>query len=110
MLHNAQTAIPMRIMLQEMKYLQQTTHIVTSDATAKGVIDGTAKQCKSKAIDWRHCWMHDKIEEKQLNRIQDNGSNNYVDYHSIPTTFQLGIVEKQRPKILKQNSKIYKID
>ena len=50
---NAQLALPMRITLEELGHPQPPTPIKTDNTAANGIINGTVKQQRSKAIDMR---------------------------------------------------------
>ena len=69
MFHNAQAAIPIRTMLEEMGYPQPATPMITNNIIAKSVINNTAKQRKSRAIDMNYYWMRDKVAQIFLNYL-----------------------------------------
>ena len=60
--------------------LQPARPIKTDNSTAQGVISGTIKQKRSKAIDVRFCWLRDRVDQGQFRVCWDAGKNNAADY------------------------------
>jgi hypothetical protein len=56
---NAQEAVSERICLIKMRHPQPPTPITTDNTTARGIIIGTVKQKRSKAIDMQFYWLKD---------------------------------------------------
>ena len=55
----------------------------TDNNTANGIINGTLKQARSKAIDMRFYWLLDTTEAPKNNSIYwERGIKNLVDYFS----------------------------
>ena len=84
---NAQLAIGYRNCLIEMGHPQPPTQIRTDNTTARGIITGTIKQKRSKAIDMRFYWLNDRYEQKQFDYVWGKGIENLADY---PTKHQTG--------------------
>ena len=62
--------------------------VKTDDTTANGIVDGTAKQQRSKAIDMRCCWLKDRVEQGQFKIFWEPGDANWADCftkHHPPT-------------------------
>jgi hypothetical protein len=64
--HNTRDAAPLRTNLIEMGHPQSANRIQTDNAYAAGIINETFKQRRSKAIDMRFYWIHDRIKQGQL--------------------------------------------
>ena len=97
---NAKIAIPMRITLEELGHPQPPTPIKTDNTTANGIINGTVKQQRSKAIDMRFYWLQDRVEQGQFKIYWAPGDENWADYftkHHSPTHHK-----KIRPIYLKE--------
>ena len=97
---NAKIAIPMRITLEELGHPQPPTPIKTDNTTANGIINGTVKQQRSKAIDMRFYWLQDRVEQGQFKIYWAPGDENWADYftkHHSPTHHR-----KIRPVYLKE--------
>ena len=77
---NAKEAVPLHLALEEMGHPQPATEIVTDNSTAKGILNNTCKQLRSKAIDMRHYWVRDRIGQKQFKVIWRHGIENLADY------------------------------
>ena len=57
---NCQEAVPIRIMLEEMRHSQPPTPVQVDNSTTLGIATGTIKQRKSKAIEMRLYWIRDR--------------------------------------------------
>ena len=79
---NAQKAVSTRTCLIEMGHPQPATKIKTDNMTAKGILTGTLKQKKSKAIDMRLYWLKDCQEQGQFDITWKPGRHNLADYHT----------------------------
>ena len=79
---NAQEMVPMRQCLEEMGHKQPATPIKTDNSTAVGVLNGTMKQKRSKAMDMRIYWIKDRVQQKQFAVTWESGKSNKGDYPS----------------------------
>ena len=77
---NATEAVSERNCLIEMGHPQPPTPIKTDNTTARGIITGTIKQKRSKAIDMRFYWLKDRFEQKQFDYVWGPGIENLADY------------------------------
>jgi hypothetical protein len=80
--HNAQTGCPIRQTLIELGHPQPATPIQTDNECAEGIMNGTVKQRRSKAIDMRFYWLQDRIQQGQFRVYWSPGSTNKGDYLS----------------------------
>ena len=78
--HNAQTAIPIRIILQALNHPQPPTPIKTDNSTAHGFIHDNIHQKRSKSWDMRYYWLRDRKTQQQFLFFWDKGVNNEADY------------------------------
>jgi hypothetical protein len=79
--HNAQSGAPLRFTLTKMGHTQPPTPLRTDNSTAFGILNGTIKQKRSKALDMRYHWMTDKVRQKQFDVYWRPGRENLADYH-----------------------------
>ena len=77
--HNAQTAVPIRYMLQHLGHSQQPTLIKTDNATTYNFIHDNITQKKSKSWDMRNFWLWDWQQQKQFQFHWERGTNNKAD-------------------------------
>ena len=77
---NAQEMIPMRQCLIELGHPQPPTPLKTDNSTATGILTGTIKQKRSKAIDMRFYWLKDRVKQRQFDVYWAPGLNNLADY------------------------------
>ncbi|OEU20461.1 hypothetical protein FRACYDRAFT_181335 [Fragilariopsis cylindrus CCMP1102] len=77
---NATEAVSERNCLIDMGHPQPPTPIKTDNTTARGIITGTIKQKRSKAIDMRFYWLKDRFEQKQFDYVWGPGIENLADY------------------------------
>jgi hypothetical protein len=75
-----QDAVPIRTCLIEMGHPQDATQIVTDNVCASGIVNGTVKQRRSKAIDMRFYWVRDRIKQGQFIVYWRRGAINLADY------------------------------
>ena len=64
----------------------------TDNNAASGIMNGTIKQQRSKAIDMRFCWLKDRAEQGQFKTCWAPGDENWADYfakHHSPTQHQV---------------------
>ena len=78
--HNAQTALPIRVILQALDHPQPPTPIKTDNSTANGFIHDNIHQKRSKSWDMRYYWLRDRQTQQQFLFFWDKGSNNDADY------------------------------
>ena len=73
-------------MLEGLGHQQPPTSIITDNAVAKGIINRTVKQQKSKAMDMLYYWIEAQIDQKHFQVIWKLGVLNlgdlYTKYHS----------------------------
>ena len=79
---NAQQACALQTTLQEMGYTQPPTPIQTDNNVAQGILEGTVKQKRSKAIDMRSYWLRDRITQQQFTIYWRPGATNMADYYT----------------------------
>ena len=79
---NAQCAVPLRTTLHEMGWPQPATVITTDNSVARGILNDTVKQKRSKAIDMRFYWLQDRIKDGQFIIQWKPGRCNLSDYYS----------------------------
>jgi hypothetical protein len=81
---NAQKAIPMITVLEEMGHKQPLTGapLETDNSTAEGILKAQVRVKRSKAFDMRHHWLKDCIARKQFNLCWAPGKANRADYFS----------------------------
>jgi hypothetical protein len=83
---NAQEGVSEHNCLIKMGHPQPPTPIQTDNTTARGIVTGTIKQKRSKAIDMRFYWLKDRYEQKQFDFIWGPGIEilgNYSTKHHI---------------------------
>ena len=78
--HNAQTAIPIRNLLESLGHPQPPTPIKTDNTTANGFVHSNINQKRSKSWDMRFHWLKDKTTQKYINVYWKKGSENDADY------------------------------
>ena len=78
--HNAQVAIPIRIVLKALHHVQPPPPIKTDNYTANGFIHDNIHQRRSKSWDMRYYWLRDRQTQQQFLFFWDKGSNNDADY------------------------------
>ena len=89
--HNAQIGCPIRQTLIELGHPQPATPIQTDNECANGILNGTVKQRRSKAIDMRFYWLQDRVEQGQFRVYWQPGNSNLGDYlskHHAPAHHQ----------------------
>ena len=80
--HNAQTAVPLRIILQALGHPQPPTPIKTDNSTTNGFIHNNIHLKKSKSWDMRYHWLRDRATQQQFKFYWDTGDNNHGDYYT----------------------------
>jgi hypothetical protein len=76
----AQEIVPMRMTLEELGHPQPATPLKTDNSTACGIMNGTVKQKRTKAMDMGYYWLRDRVRHKQFNVFRAPGINNLADY------------------------------
>jgi hypothetical protein len=79
---NAQELCPIRQTLIFLGHPQPPTPIRTDNKCAEGILNGTIKQRRSKAIDMRFYWLQDRVKQGQYQIVWGPGKNNHGDYFS----------------------------
>ena len=79
---NATEACAFRTTLEELGWKQPATPIITDNSTARGIMNKTIKQKRSKAMDMRFYWLRDRIEQGQFSMLWEPGKFNLADYPS----------------------------
>ena len=82
---NAQQACTIRTTLDEMGYPQPPTPLQTDNNVAQGILQGTVKQKRSKAIDMRFYWLKDRVAQGQFSIHWKPGATNLADYLLLQT-------------------------
>jgi len=77
---NCQQAEILRTTLEELGHPQITTPIITDNATANNIINGNAKQRRTKAMDMRYNWILDRQVQKHFRVFWQPGKENLADY------------------------------
>lgn len=78
--HNGKDAASLRLTLIDMGHPQPPTPIQTDNAAADGIVNGTVRQRKSKAMDMRFYWIQDRIRQGQFAVYWRPGATNLADY------------------------------
>jgi hypothetical protein len=89
--YNAQDACALQVTHTDLGHPQPPTPIQTDKKCAQGIISGTVKQKRSKAIDMRFYWLCDRVSQEQLLVHWDPGPSNHGDYftkHHPPSHHQ----------------------
>ena len=79
---NDQAAVPIRTTLIEMHHPHPPTPIQVDNSTAVGIANKSIKQKRSKAMDTRFHWIHDRILQEHFHVFWKPGPTNLGDYHS----------------------------
>ena len=79
---NGTEAYPFQTTPEELGWKQPPTPMITDNSTADGIMKGTIKQKRSKAMDMRFYWLRDRIDQGQFNMIWAPGKINLADYPS----------------------------
>ena len=77
---NYQNVTCMRKALAEMGHLQSPTPVAMENAAANSIVNGTAKQKISRAIDMIFYWVRDRIQKKTFSHIIGRGKEKLADY------------------------------
>jgi hypothetical protein len=79
---NCQKGAELRTTAIEMKHPQPPTPVATDNSAAESVLNGTAKQKRSRAIDMRFYWVRDRIRQGQFHVFWEAGKQNVADYYT----------------------------
>jgi hypothetical protein len=77
---NAKEGAVLRTALEKLGHPQPPTPMETYNTTAKGYINGTIKQKRTKAMDMRFYWIKDRVKQGQFNVYWGPGYQNLADY------------------------------
>jgi hypothetical protein len=77
---NAREGKIMRLTLIEMKHPQPATPIHTDNTTADGIVNGTVKRQRSRAMDMRYYWIVDQSDQGYFKVVWAPGLENLGDY------------------------------
>jgi hypothetical protein len=80
--NNCQKGAELRTTAIEMGHDQPPTPVATDNSAAEGVLNGTAKQRKSRAVDMRFYWTRDRIRQGQFHIFWEAGKINRADYYT----------------------------
>ena len=78
--YNAQKAIPIRYILEQLGHQQPPTPLKTDNSTALGFVRNNIHQKRSKSWDMRYHWLRDRMTRNQFNVYWEKGTNNNADY------------------------------
>ena len=77
---NAREAVPTRKTLEEMGHSQPRTPMQTDNTAAHAVVTNNVQPKRTKAMDMRFHWLHDRSAQKQFRYFWRRGSSNRGDY------------------------------
>jgi hypothetical protein len=77
---NAKEAVYLRQILEETGHPQPKTPIQTNNTAAEGVINNKIQPKRTKAMDMRFHWLHDREAQGQFNIYWQPGATNLADY------------------------------
>ena len=80
--HNTRELAPLRLTCEELGHPQPPTPLRTDNSTANGILNGTVKQRRSKAMDMRFYWLKDRVTQKMFKVYWAPGKENLADYYS----------------------------
>ena len=80
LLHNGQTAVPLRITDHELGFTLRPTPIKTDNSAAEGIVTAIVRQKISKAMDMQFYWMKDRVKKKDFFVYCKPGSQNMGEY------------------------------
>ena len=80
--HCAQKLVPLRQACIKLGHPQLATPMRTDNSTADGIMNGTVKQKRSKAIDMRFYWLKDRVSQKMFEVRWAPGKVNLADYYT----------------------------
>ena len=80
--HTAQEIVLLRITADELGHKQPATPLQTDNSTASGIMNGTIRQQRSKAIDMQFYWLKDRVTQRMFKVYWAPGKVNLADYFS----------------------------
>ena len=78
--YGCQDTVPLRNTLANLGHVQGATLIMTDNECCEGILDNTAKQIRSKAMDMRFYWVKCRITQGQFKLLWRSGQENLADY------------------------------
>ena len=93
----------MQTALAEMGHSQPPTPLATDDTEANSIINGTAKQKISRAINMRFYWIRDRIRKNNFHIYWEEDKKNLVDY--VTKHHSMLYHRTMRPRYLKATKK-----
>ena len=79
---NGQEAVPIRTLIRELGHPQPVTLIQVNNSIADSFANDTIKKKRSKAIDMRFYWIHDRTSQGQFLIYWQPGITNLGEYHT----------------------------
>ena len=79
---NAQEAVPLIIILEELGHKQDVVPLKTDNSTEEGIMNKTIKQKRSKVMEMRFYWLVDRVSQKIFKVYWAPGSINLAAYFS----------------------------
>ena len=80
--HNAQIAVPIRYMLEQMSHKQGKSPVKTDYLMSNNFIHNNIAQCRSKSWDMQYYWLRDKENQNDFDFYWDKSENNHGDYYT----------------------------
>ena len=106
----------MRFTLIELGYSHPPTPMCTNNSTVNGILNATITQNRSKAIDMRFYWLHDRVEQGQFHIYWAPCYVNLTDYftkHHSPSHHlrlrPLYLHEPTSPPDMQRRDKIFSL-
>ena len=78
--HAAQEIVPLRTTVDELRPKQPATPLQTNNNSASGIMNGTIRQQRSKAIDIIFYWLKDRVTQQMFKVYWPPGKVNLADY------------------------------
>ena len=111
--HAAQEIAPLQVTSEELGHKQPPTLLRTNNNTASGIMNGTIKQRRIKAIDMGFYWLKDRVTQHMFKVYWASGKVNLVDYFSryhpvihVKKVRKLYLNEPDSPKTVSACNKI----
>ena len=89
--------------LAEMGRQQPPTPVSTDNTAATRIVNGTAKQKRSRVIDMIFYWVRDRIRQNHFHISWEEGKNNLADY--VTKHHPIWNHRKMRPRYINQHQK-----
>lgn len=113
MFHNAQLAIFIRRILEQIGHKQHPTKLITDNSTAATFTNQTLKLNKSKSWDMRYHWLRENEVKKNFQYLWEQGLKNGADYYTkhhpphvhktLRPKYLLNMIQAQTAKILQKH-------